>query len=240
MCNHRTNSAGGDLGELGTEEPSTNEEEVDADEIEIEKPWSDVDSSSSEEDNVDSDLEAPRKFGRCSMIIDSDSESENQLEDDEKTTYRRSLYRPLFPLPESCASTPSKPSTETERPVASPPEASSSRSPSSGSNQPTKNAGGPVSPCAQEDEPDAQPESVTHEELDGMANLAPVIQPEEDDGNRRSSGRMRKRIQVDSRCECDTEITAEEKEVGDSVMMCKARGCETVWVRATLRFTCRN
>ena len=48
---------------------------------------------------------------------------------------------------------------------------------------------------------------------------------------------MRRRIQVDSRCECDTEITAQEKEVEDSVMMCKARGCETVWVHATLKFT---
>ena len=46
-------------------------------------------------------------------------------------------------------------------------------------------------------------------------------------------GRMQRRIQVDSRCECDTEIMAQEKKVGDSVMMCKARGCETVWVHAT-------
>jgi hypothetical protein len=39
---------------------------------------------------------------------------------------------------------------------------------------------------------------------------------------------------------CDTEITAEEKEVGGSVMMCKARGCETVWVHTTLKFSCRD
>ena len=42
---------------------------------------------------------------------------------------------------------------------------------------------------------------------------------------------MRRRIQVDSRCEYDTEITAQEKELGERVMMRKARGCETVWVR---------
>ena len=112
---------------------------------------------------------------------------------------------------------------------------------SSGSNHPTITAEeGPVtvSPYLQEDESDAQPESVVHEELDGMANLAPVIQPEENNSNRRSSKRMRRRIQVDSRCEYDAEITAEEEEVGDSVtMMCKARCCETVWVH---EFTCRN
>lgn len=197
MCHHRTNSAVGDLGELGTEEPlASANEEVDADEnSENEKPWSDADdSSSSKEDNMESDPEVLRKFGGSSMVVDSDSESENQLEDDEKATYCRPLYIPPFPLPlaESCASTP-EPSTETEWPAASPPEASASR--------------------------------FVHEEL---ANLAPVIQPkenepEENDSNRRSSGRMRRKIQVDNRCKCDTEITAEEKEVGDSVMMCKAR-----------------
>ena len=36
---------------------------------------------------------------------------------------------------------------------------------------------------------------------------------------------------MDSRCKCGTEITAEEKDVGECVMMCKARGCETIWVR---------
>ena len=48
-----------------------------------------------------------------------------------------------------------------------------------------------------------------------------------DDSNWRSSGRMRRRIQVDSRCECDTEITAEEKEVGDSIkhVVVKQFGC---------------
>ena len=57
--------------------------------------------------------------------------------------------------------------------------------------------------------------------LDGMANLVLVMQPEENEGNRRSLGRIRRRIQVDSRCECDTEITDQEKEVrSERVMMC--------------------
>ena len=47
MCHHRTNSPGGDFSELGTEEPSADEEEVDADKNENEKPWSDVDRSES-------------------------------------------------------------------------------------------------------------------------------------------------------------------------------------------------
>ena len=63
-----------------------------------------------------------------------------------------------------------------------------------------------------------------------MASLTPVIQPREND-SLRSSGRVRRKIQVDSRCKCGTEITAEEKDVGECVMMCKARGCETIWVR---------
>ena len=50
-------------------------------------------------------------------------------------------------------------------------------------------------------------------------------------GARRSSGRIRKRTEIDSRCECDTLITAEEKEAGTRVMECKACGCETGWVR---------
>lgn len=57
-----------------------------------------------------------------------------------------------------------------------------------------------------------QSESV-HEELDGIANYT-IMQLEKNDGNRRSSGRMRSRIQIiDSRCECDKEITAEEEKV---------------------------
>ena len=43
-----------------------------------------------------------------------------------------------------------------------------------------------------------------------------------------------KRTQVDGRCECDTEITNEEKEKGTQVMRCKARGCETGWVRTSI------
>ena len=72
------------MGELGTEEPSADEKEVDADENENEKPWSDVDSSLSEEDNVESVLEVPRKFGGRSINFHghwSDSEPENQIED---------------------------------------------------------------------------------------------------------------------------------------------------------------
>jgi hypothetical protein len=49
-------------------------------------------------------------------------------------------------------------------------------------------------------------------------------------GARRSAGRIWKRTEVDSRCECDTLITSEEKEAGTRVMECKARGCETGWV----------
>lgn len=67
-----------------------------------------------------------------------------------------------------------------------------------------------------DDMPDAQPEL--------------TVQPE-DVGTRRSSGRVRKRTEVDSRCECNTLITLEEKEIGTQVMECKARGCETGWVR---------
>jgi len=58
-------------------------------------------------------------------------------------------------------------------------------------------------------------------------------EPEDSNTGRRTSGRVRKRTQVDGRCECDTEITAEEKEEGTQVMRCKARGCETGWVRGT-------
>ena len=56
-------------------------------------------------------------------------------------------------------------------------------------------------------------------------------EPEDSNTGRRTSGRVRKRTQVDGRCECDTEITNEEKEKGTQVMKCKARGCETGWVR---------
>ena len=41
---------------------------------------------------------------------------------------------------------------------------------------------------------------------------------------------LEKRTQVDGRRECDTEITAEEKEDSEGTqvsMRCKARGCET-------------
>jgi hypothetical protein len=37
-------------------------------------------------------------------------------------------------------------------------------------------------------------------------------------GARHSSGRVRKRTEVDRRCECDTLITAEEKQAGTRVM----------------------
>ena len=67
-----------------------------------------------------------------------------------------------------------------------------------------------------DDMPDAQPEL--------------TVQPE-DVGTRQSSGRVRKRTEVNSRCECNTLITLEEKEIGTQVMECKARGCETGWVR---------
>ena len=58
-------------------------------------------------------------------------------------------------------------------------------------------------------------------------------EPEDNNAGRRTSGRVRKRTQVDGRCECDTEITNEEKEQGTQVMRCKARGCETGWVRTS-------
>ncbi|KDR76610.1 hypothetical protein GALMADRAFT_139524 [Galerina marginata CBS 339.88] len=57
----------------------------------------------------------------------------------------------------------------------------------------------------------------------------PAVEPEVGIGARRSSGRVRKRTEVDSQCECDTLITLEEKEAGVQVMECKARGCETGW-----------
>jgi hypothetical protein len=60
----------------------------------------------------------------------------------------------------------SKLSTETEWLVASPAEVSASRSLSSGSNHPIKTAEGPALPYS---------ESVVHEELNGMANLVPLI-----------------------------------------------------------------
>ena len=62
-------------------------------------------------------------------------------------------------------------------------------------------------------------------------------EPKDSNTGRRTSGRVRKRTQVDGRCECDTEITNEEKEMGTQVMRCKARGCETGWVR-TSSYSC--
>jgi hypothetical protein len=47
-------------------------------------------------------------------------------------------------------------------------------------------------------------------------------EPEDSNIGRRTSGRVWKRTQVDGKCECDTEITNEEKERGTQVMMCKA------------------
>jgi hypothetical protein len=61
---------------------------------------------------------------------------------------------------------------------------------------------------------------------------------EDNSTGRRTSGRVRKRTQVDGRCECDTEITAHEKEEGTRVMKCKARGCETGWVRVIFACQC--
>jgi len=63
--------------------------------------------------------------------------------------------------------------------------------------------------------------------------------PEDNSTGRRTSGRVRKRTQVDGRCECDVEIMADEKEEGTRVMMCKAPDCETGWVRVILQlFSC--
>ena len=63
--------------------------------------------------------------------------------------------------------------------------------------------------------------------------------PEDNSTGQRTSGRVRKRTQVDGRCECDVEITADEKEEGTRVMMCKAPGCKTGWVRVILQlFSC--
>lgn len=71
--------------------------------------------------------------------------------------------------------------------------------------------------------------------MDALGNMQGVEQAVEPEGGiqvgaRRSSGRVRKRTEIDSRCECDTLITLEEKEAGTRVMECKARGCETGWV----------
>jgi hypothetical protein len=88
LHHHRTNSAVGNVGELGTEEPSAN------DENENEKPWGESDNSPSEENNVESDLEVSRKFGERSKVIYSDSESENRLEYNEMAIYRRPLSEP--------------------------------------------------------------------------------------------------------------------------------------------------
>jgi len=131
------------------------------------------------------------------MIIDSESESENRLGDGEKVTYRQPLHRLPFPLPESCEWGP-KPSAELEW----------RREPRDLHHQVQTTIQKPLKKALhpQDDEPDVQPGSVAHEDLDGMANLAPVIQPKANNGNRRSSGRMQRRIQIDSRYECDTEI----------------------------------
>ena len=61
-----------------------------------------------------------------------------------------------------------------------------------------------------------------------------AVESEAGIGARRSSGRVRKWTEIDSRCECDTLITAEEKEAGTRVMECKAPGCETGWVCGTV------
>ena len=71
-----------------------------------------------------------------------------------------------------------------------------------------------------------------HQNLDlHLTSKAELTVQPEDVGTRRSSGRVQKRTEVDSRCECNTLITLEEKEIGAQVMECKARGCETGWVR---------
>jgi len=63
--------------------------------------------------------------------------------------------------------------------------------------------------------------------------------PEDNSTGQRTSGRVRKRTQVDGRCECDVQIMADEKEEGTRVMMCKAPGCETGWVHVILQlFSC--
>ena len=56
-------------------------------------------------------------------------------------------------------------------------------------------------------------------------------EPEDNSTGRQTSGRVRKRTQVDGKCECDIEITPDEKEEGTTVMMYKVRGCETGCVR---------
>jgi hypothetical protein len=70
-----------------------------------------------------------------------------------------------------------------------------------------------------------------HGEVELIGTETNEREPEESSNGRRTSGRVRKRTEVDGRCECDTEITAEEMEEGTRVMRCKARGCETGWVR---------
>ena len=58
--------------------------------------------------------------------------------------------------------------------------------------------------------------------------------PEDSNTGQQTSGRVQKRTQVNGRCECDTEITNEEKEKGTQVMRCKAPGCEMGWVHTSI------
>jgi hypothetical protein len=55
-----------------------------------------------------------------------------------------------------------------------------------------------------------------------IQQLTEINEYEPEDSSRRTSGRVRKRTQVDGRSECDTEITNEAKEKGTQVMRCKA------------------
>ena len=64
-----------------------------------------------------------------------------------------------------------------------------------------------------------------------MAEVVADVPKGTSDG--RTSKRVRKRTRVDGMCECDTEITSEEKEEGSQVMGCKTRGCEKGGVRET-------
>ena len=71
VCHYRTSLAVEDLEELRTQEPSADEEKVDADENENKKSWSNIDSFLREEDNdnMESDHGVPKKFGGHSMVL---------------------------------------------------------------------------------------------------------------------------------------------------------------------------
>ena len=60
--------------------------------------------------------------------------------------------------------------------------------------------------------------------------------PASDDSNtgQWTSRQVRKRTQVNERCECDTEIMNEEKEKGTQVMRCKVPGCKMGWVHTSI------